>query len=129
MISITMGLCYLVYRKSPVGRRRKAKSIINQILRKQKDDKPKLAYPSSLLEDTEQELIQLGYSELEQVENYVQDYLQKKGAEVLDTHRISLKDNKVDWTEDLKHLEDMIHNVVSPFETYVKSAINKNGNH
>lgn len=125
MISVFVGLGYVGYRKSPFGRSRKAKSIVDKVLTFHKASTKKWEFPNELVKSTESELSALNYHQLELVLDYVKDKLQKKDNPIIQKHQKALKENKVNWTTDLKHLEDMLFNTTTTMKLnrYSKSAI------
>lgn len=124
-ISIFLGIGYLAYRKSPLGRKLKGRSIIKRILKNQEERNIKWKFPNEVLEGCEENLKKLNYEQLELIEDYVVDKLNRKDTKVLDAHRERLLKAGVDWTTDLPHLEDMLFNTGFLSDSYSKSKINK----
>lgn len=124
-ISVFLGIGYLAYRKSAFGRTLKSKAIIKKITDSQTERNIKWKFPEQLLADCEANLKQLNYQQLELIEEYVIDKLNRKDAATIDKHKELLEKQGVDWTKDIPHLEDMLFNTGFLSDKYVKSKINQ----
>ena len=120
-ISVFLGLGYLAYRKTDVGRSLKAKWIIRRMEKKREDKNVKWDYPEELLKDTQEELMMLDFSQLEMVEKYVKLNLQRKGAKAIYEYRDKMKEKGIYEKTDLNKLELMLYNLFGLSSGFQKS--------
>lgn len=110
-ISIFLGLGYLAYRKTEVGRKLKSKWIIKRILKRKEDKNISWDYPEEVLAGTLKELMTLDFAQLEMIEKYVKLNLARKGSKVVYGYREEMKKKGIYEKTDLKNLELMMYNL------------------
>lgn len=108
-ISFFLGLAYLFYRNTAIGKKRKAKRILKLMLKEHKKRDIQWAFPKELVEEIKVELHTLNYEELEMVEEYIKLNLKKVEKEEILDHREKLKAQGIYEKTELKALDQTLY--------------------
>lgn len=110
-ISIFLGLSYLAYRNTELGRKLKSKWIIKRILKRKEYKNLEWDFPEEVLNGSLDELMSLDFSQLEMIDNYVKLNLARKGSELIYGFREEMRKKGIYDKTDLANIELMIYNL------------------